>query len=61
MVTEMVKVIKISDDNYAKLLEILHEIEKKQNSRMSFDDVVSYLIKCFEERVGKNLKINKVT
>jgi predicted CopG family antitoxin len=57
----MVKVIKISDDNYAKLLEILHEIEKKQNSRMSFDDVVSYLIKCFEERVGKNLKINKVT
>jgi hypothetical protein len=61
VVAGMVKVIKISDENYAKLLEILHKIEKERNSRLSFDDVVSYLITCFEEKAGKNLKVNKVT
>ncbi|MEM2506200.1 MAG: hypothetical protein QXF61_04065 [Nitrososphaeria archaeon] len=55
------KVIKVRDSNYAKLLEILHEIEKGENRRMSFDDVISLLISCYEEKVGKSLKVKKVT
>ncbi|MEM0095920.1 MAG: hypothetical protein QW660_04725 [Candidatus Bathyarchaeia archaeon] len=55
------KVIKIHDDNYAKLLEILHEIEKGKNKRMSFDDVISLLISCYDEKIGKSLKVKKVT
>lgn len=54
------KVIKIRDNNYAKLLEILHAIEKERNERVSFDDVISHLISWYE-KVGKDLKVNKVT
>jgi len=54
----MVKVIKIHDDNYSKLLDILHGMEKEKNERLSFDDVISLLID-FYLKIGKILKDTK--
>lgn len=52
----MVKVIKVHDENYSKLLKILHQMEKERNQRLSFDDVISLLINSY---FGKNLKDTK--
>jgi len=41
---DMVKVIKIQNENYRMLLKILHELEKNKNERLSFDDVISLLV-----------------
>ena len=46
----MVKSIKIQDDNYSRLLIILHEIETRTNERQSFDKVISLLINEYEKR-----------
>jgi len=46
----MVKVIKIHDENYSKLLNILHDLEKEKNERVSFDEVISLLIAFY---IGK--------
>jgi|YelNatPaOPRAMG01_1025707.scaffolds.fasta_scaffold11531_6 predicted CopG family antitoxin len=50
MVEFMVKVIKIHDENYSKLLNILHDLEKEKNERVSFDEVISLLIAFY---IGK--------
>jgi predicted CopG family antitoxin len=50
MVEFMVKVIKIHDENYSKLLNILHDMEKEKNERVSFDEVISLLIASY---IGK--------
>jgi predicted CopG family antitoxin len=50
MVKVMVKVIKIHDENYSKLLDILHDMEKEKNERLSFDEVISMLIDSY---IGK--------
>ncbi|MEM5867284.1 MAG: hypothetical protein QXG39_05135 [Candidatus Aenigmatarchaeota archaeon] len=50
----MVKVIKVHDENYIKLLEILHQMEKERKKRLSFDDVISFLIERYH--LEKNLK-----
>lgn len=52
----MVKVIKIQDENYRQLLEILHELELERNERLSFDKAISLLIKEYQERAKKSLK-----
>jgi len=46
----MVKVIKIHDENYSRLLNILHSMEKEKNERLSFDDVISLLIEFYHGR-----------
>jgi len=46
----MVKVIKIHDENYSKLLNILHDLEKEKNERVSFDEVISLLITFYFEK-----------
>jgi len=46
----MAKVIKIHDENYSKLLNILHSMEKEKNERLSFDDVISLLIEFYHGR-----------
>jgi len=51
----MVKVIKIHDENYGKLLIILHSMEKEKNERLSFDDVISLLVQVYLGK-GKVLK-----
>ena len=53
----MVKVIKIHDENYSKLLNILHDMEREKNERMSFDEVISLLIDSY---IGKR-KVLKAT
>jgi predicted CopG family antitoxin len=50
MVEFMVKVIKIHDENYSKLLNILHDLEKEKNERVSFDEVISLLIAFYIEK-----------
>jgi hypothetical protein len=40
----MTKSIKIDDRNYKRLLTIIHEIERANNERASFDDALSLLI-----------------
>jgi len=57
MVAIMVKVIKIHDENYSKLLNILHDMEREKNERMSFDEVISLLIDSY---IGKR-KVLKAT
>lgn len=54
-VTKMVKVVKIQDENYRQLLKILHGLEKERNQRVSFDEVISLLVKEHQERQGKEL------
>jgi predicted CopG family antitoxin len=49
----MTKVIKIRDENYRRLLTILHELENTSNERASFDDAISLLIDEHEKKKEK--------
>ena len=53
----MTKVIKIDDGNYRRLLMIIHELERANNERASFDDAVSLLIS--EHYRKRSQKTNK--
>ena len=35
---------KIQDENYKLLLEIMHDLEKRRNERVSFNEIISILI-----------------
>jgi len=54
----MVKVIKVHDENYSKLLDILHDMEKEKNERLSFDEVISLLVDSYSGK-RKALKDTK--
>jgi len=49
----MVKVVKVQDENYRLLLEILHELERERNERLSFDEAISLLIKEHKKNTAK--------
>ena len=52
----MVKVVKVQDENYRLLLEILHELERERNERLSFDDAISLLIDEHQRKVRRKSK-----
>jgi hypothetical protein len=54
----MVKVIKIQDGTYGRLLNILHNMEKEKNERLSFDEAISLLVDFYFGK-GKVLKDTK--
>lgn len=51
----MVKVVKVQDENYRLLLQILHELERERNERLSFDEAISFLIKEHQGRTKRNV------
>ena len=53
------KVIKVHDRNYKRLLMIVHELENRNNERASFDDAISLLIDEHEENRSAKTNIGK--
>ena len=52
----MTKVIKLHDENYRRLLQIIHDLENVNNERVSFDDAISLLINEHEKRDNEKNK-----
>ena len=52
----MTKVIKVHDRNYKRLLMIVHNLERVNNERASFDDAISLLIDEHEKKKRQKSK-----
>lgn len=56
----MAKVIKVQDGNYKRLLLIIHELERINNERASFDDAISMLINEYEKKHKRKLNKSEI-
>lgn len=46
----MYKTIRLKEETYSDLIDVINELQKKENRKVTFDYAISYLVKYYKNK-----------